>query len=206
MLLEQRDQLITDVDVREFFQEAVQSAIANQHLTVSGETEVYLGNLLTSFINSERLYDHTPDGIMIRPLAQHYLEALEATNSIDRINALRRLGDISLFISGLFSHSLSRSLVDVDYYISMGGNAYGYLSDANHRSTVTGLKQVFAELSRKFTELVDVLAEVGEAANLANNNNVLRLYEIWLKSGSKRAADKLKLKGIHPVRTRMLHH
>jgi len=206
MLLEQRDQLITDINVREFFQGAVQNAISNQHLTVSGETEVYLGNLLTSFINSERLYDHTPDGVMIRPLAQRYLEALEATNSVDRINVLRRLGDISLFISGLFSHSLSRSLVDVDYYISMGGNAYGYLSDANHRSTVAGLKQVFAELSGKFTELVDVLSEVGEAANLSNNNNILRIYEIWLKSGSKRAAEKLKLNGIHPIRTRLLHH
>ncbi|MEX2352915.1 MAG: hypothetical protein WD709_01915 [Gammaproteobacteria bacterium] len=200
---EDKNQLITDVDVREFFQGAVQSAISNQHLTISGETTLYLGNLLTSFVCSERLYDTTSDGVMLKPLAQHYLEALEAGSVQERILILRRLGDISLFISGLFAQSLKRSLVDVDYYIAMGGNAYSCLSDTNNRSALT---TVFAELSQRFIEMVDVLSEVGETANLANNNDVLRLYEIWLKSGSKRAGEKLRQIGIHPVRTRLDHH
>lgn len=205
-VLPEREQLITKVDAREFFQGAVQSALSNQHLTVSGETEVYLGNLLTSFIHAERLFDQTPDGVMIKPLSHHYLEALEARSIPERISALRRLGDISLFISGLFAQSLNRSLVDIDYYISMGGNAYGYLSDANHRSTATALKNVFAELSEKFIELMDVLSEVAESSNLGSNHDVLRLYEIWLKSGSRRAAEKLKQSGIHVVRTKLDQH
>ena len=198
-MAEIREQLITDVDAREFFHGAIQAAIDNQQLKVADETVVYLGNLLTSFINSDRLYDQTPDGVMIRPLAWYYQEALEARTSNEKTVALRRLGDISLFISGLYAQSLSRSLVDVDYYISMGGNAYGFLSDSGTRTVTLGLKEVFQELSRKFTELIDVLSEVGESTHISTNNDVLRLYEIWLKSGSRRAAGKLRQFGIQPV-------
>jgi len=203
---ELQEQLIADIDAREFFQGALQSALQNQQLSVCGETIVYLGNLLTSFIYAERLYDHTPDGVMIRPLVHHYQEALEARSVTDRTAALRRLGDISLFISGLFAQSLNRSLVDVDYYISMGGNAYGYLSESHFRSGTIGLKYVFSELSGKFIALTDVLSEVGESSNLSNNHDVLRLYEIWLKTGSKRAGDRLKQAGILPVKTKIQQH
>jgi hypothetical protein len=201
-----RGQLITDIDAREFFHGALQTALQNRHTTVSYETSLYLSNLLTSYINSERLYDQTPDGVMLRPLAWHYQDALEARTPGDRIAALKRLGDISLFISGLFANSLRRSLVDIDYYISMGGNAYSYLSDANYRSAGPGLKQVFSELSRKFTELMDVLSEVGASSSLNTDNDVLRLYEVWLKSGSRRAAERLKQAGVHVVMTRLTPH
>lgn len=203
---ENSEQLISETGAREFFVDAVQSALVNQHLTVCGETIIYLGNLLTSFINTARLYEQTPEGVMIRPLAEYYFEALEAGTLSERIHALRRMGDISLFISGLFAQSLNRSIVDIDYYIAMGGNAYGYLSDPGHRATAIGLRNVFAELSLKFVDLVDVLSEVGETTNLMTNNDVLRLYEIWLKSGSKRSAEKLKQVGINPVRVKSIRH
>lgn len=203
---ENSEQLISEIGAREFFLDAVQSALVNQQLTVCGETIVYLGNLLTSFIHSARLYEQTAEGVMIRPLAEYYFEALEAGTLSERIHALRRMGDISLFISGLFAQSLNRSVVDIDYYIAMGGNAYGYLSDPGHRETAIGLRNVFAELSVKFVDLVDVLSEVGEITNLMTNNDVLRLYELWLKSGSKRSAEKLRKIGINPVRIKSIRH
>lgn len=200
------EQLITEVNAREFFHGAVQTALQNQQISVCGETVVYLGNLLTSFLYSDRLYEQTPDGVMMKPLAWHYQEAVSARSPKERTAALRRLGDISLFISGLYAQSLSRSLVDVDYYISMGGTAYGCLSDSSPRADLSALKQVFAELSGKFIEMMDVLSEVGESTRPGNNNDVLRVYEIWLKSGSRRAAGKLKQAGIHPYMTRQLTH
>jgi hypothetical protein len=177
-------QFITDIDAREFFLGAVEEAMHNQKLQVSGETKVYLGNLLTMFINSERLYDQTQEGMMLKPLASHYLEAVEARSSQERFVVLQRLGDVSLFISGLFAQSLSRSLVDIDYYIAMGGNAYSYLSDREG----------------------DVLSEVGESTSLNTDYDILRLYEIWQKTGSRRVAKKLSKAGIYPIKTASRHH
>lgn len=200
------EQVITDVNATEYFHNAVETALSNQKIAVCGETAVYISNLLTSFIYSERLYDRTPDGMMIKPLAQFYLEAVEAQSREERIRALRRLGDIALFISGLFAQSLYRRTVDIDYYISMGGNAYSYLSGSRSALARDGLQEVFEELSRKFTGLVNVLSEVGEITNMNNCNDVLRLYEIWMHTGNARAAEKLKVLGIHPVATGKSHH
>ena len=62
-----------------------------------------------------------------RPLALRLLEAIEAAPR-ERRTQLREIGDTSLFISGFWADSLADKLVDVDYYIDLGGTAYGELA------------------------------------------------------------------------------
>jgi hypothetical protein len=201
------ERLITGTDVRTYFRDAISDALGRQSVSAQDETVIYLSNLLTGFLRAERLYDRTPDGVMIRPLAQLYGEAVNAPSAEERDRALRRLGDVSLFIAGLFADSLSRSLVDVDYYIAMGGNAYGHLAESTRTSRALGaLRDVFSELAAQFAAFVDVLAEVGENANVRRSADVLRLYEIWLATGSPRAAAKLRGLGIDPVSIRRDTH
>ena len=106
MLDNTHEPLIMDITAQEYFQGAVEKAVSNQKLQVCTETTAYLINLLTNYIHSERLYDQTPDGVMIKPLAQMYFDALESQLPEDRLNNLRRLGDVALFISGLFAQRL----------------------------------------------------------------------------------------------------
>lgn len=201
------EQLITEVNVREYFQDAVLNALSNQRVHLCDETVIYVTNILTAFLNSECLYEHTDDGYMIKPLTSFYGEAMEARCPEDRDRALQRLGDVALFISGFFADSLSRSLVDVDYYIAMGGNAYSCLADTGQRSRNSmTLREVFAEMADRFDSLVDVLAEVGESNNMTNGRDVLRLYEIWLSTGSRRAERKLREQGIYPLSMRGQKH
>ncbi len=65
----------------------------------------------------------------------------------------------------------------------MGGAAYGRLSD-NVRGTRDGraFGSVFAELAAKFRDFVDVLAEIRDSGKAAAID-VLRLYEVWLRTG-----------------------
>lgn len=194
------ESMLTRLGAREYFQDAIQTAIINQQFAVSDESVVYVVNLLTEFIRSEKLFDRTPDGFRIKPLALIYGDALTASSEAGRTQSMQRLGDVSLFISGLYANSLGRCLVDVDYYISMGGNAYGYLAGRpgyTHRQS--GLRIVFDELSGKFAGFVEILAEVSEQSNINDHADILRLYEIWQSTGSERAAKKLRELGIHPV-------
>lgn len=203
----QAERLITGVNVREYFQGMLVETVTRQSVPVQEETIMYLANLLANFIRAEHLYDRTPDGIMIRPLAELYGEAVNARSAEGAHRALQRLGDLALFVSGLYSHSLGRSLVDVDYYIAMGGNAYACLADSGRVArTRRALRAVFADLAQCFAALVDVLAEVGETGNLHTGNDVLRLYEIWLASGSPRAAARLRALGINPMRSQRRTH
>jgi hypothetical protein len=60
------------------------------------------------------------------------------------------------------------------------------------------LGDVFDELSDKFTTFVDVLGEVSERTSLSSNSDVLRLYERWLRTRSRRSGDLLAARGIVP--------
>jgi hypothetical protein len=61
------------------------------------------------------------------------------------------------------------------------------------------MAEVFAEMARKFQCLVDVLNEVAEMAHVHTDQDVLRLYEIYLKTGSRRAHDILCRLGVTPT-------
>ncbi|HSR62834.1 MAG TPA: hypothetical protein VLN56_05460 [Gammaproteobacteria bacterium] len=193
-------QLITGMDVSDYFRDSVTTAATNQNLEINTETILYVVNMLTSFVRAENLYEKTDDGYMIRALALIYADSVEAVTTAERNRILQRLGDIALFISGLFSYSLNRSLVDVDYYAAIGGNAYANLADATRRGFQgRTVSMVFSELSDKFLSLVDVLAEVNENCSQKSDSDIMRLYELWLKTGSERAAKQLQKFGIQPV-------
>src|SRR5712692_7417173 len=106
--------------IHDFFRELLSLAIENQRARVQQATELYLANLLSGFLQTESLLVREEDGSLHRrPLALLLKEALEEECAA-RARALRRLGDTSLFVSGMFSESLSASLVDVQYAIAMG--------------------------------------------------------------------------------------
>ena len=143
-------------------------------------------NLLAGFTHLDRSVDEEALGV-------RFVKALGADGARQR-DELRHVGDLSLFISGFFSDSLNRSLVDIDYYIQLGGHAYGSL--ARQRAGVFG--DVFDELSGKFPAFVDVLSEVSERTALTSNANLLRLYDRWLRTRSRRRGELLAARGIVP--------
>ena len=186
-------------NLREFFKDELHGALEKQQVAVEGQTEHYVVNLLTLFSRSEALYDQTPEGPRLKPLALMLSDALEARSQGDRNRGLQRLGDVSLFIAGFFAQSFARKLVDVDYHIAMGGRAYATLADTLSRGRSRVLGHVFGELAEKFQPMVDALNEVSETAYTHSDKDILRLYEIWLKTGSRRCYDILKRLGVDPT-------
>jgi hypothetical protein len=174
----------------EYFKELVDAALERQQLKVGELTSFYLVNLLCGYV---RFDDGGAASLDDEPLALQLARALEAAGAEQRAR-LRSLGDLSLFVSGFFSDSLSRKLVDVDYYVSMGEYAYASLS-RQESETVAG---VFAELADRFAGFVDVLSDISEQSALTSNANLLRLYERWLRTGSRRAGQMLAERGIVP--------
>jgi hypothetical protein len=183
-------------NLREYFHDALQGALAHQHVAVEDQTEQYVVNLLTLFARSEQLFEQSADGVRLKPLVQMLCEALEAPSPLERERGLQRLGDVSLFIAGFFAHSFARKLVDIDYHIAMGGRAYGTLACGLARGRRQVLGRVFAELASKFLPLVDALGEISDSARRYTHKDILRLYELWLKTGSPRARGLLRQLGL----------
>src|SRR5262245_20912085 len=176
-------------NVAEFFHEVLSETIKSQGVDTSAPTESYLVNLLSTFTRTQP--DDSPVGIKLA-------QAVQAPPD-ERARALREVGDTTLYVSGFFSESLSRKLVDVDYYIDIGGAAYGELARffrGYRRSEVFG--EIYDELEHKFPRFVDVLAEVSERTSMASNSSVLSLYERWLKTGSAWMERRLRELGMIP--------
>lgn len=187
------------VQPSEYFHELVTTAMDHQKVSAQPETEFYLVNLLNQFITTDKLYPRDAEGhVREEPLAFMVKEALEQPRPELQRLLFRQVGDVSLYVAGFFQDSLNRKLVDVDYYIDMGGTAYRRVAD---RSEEEALKPVYEELAQKFGTFVEVLAEISDKTGTKTEKDLLRLYELWMRTGSERAAKALHEAGILPNST-----
>lgn len=197
----ERSVIVEVVDLREFFHDSMQEALLKQRVQVEAETEHYVVNVLVTFSRSEDRFEaDEPGGRATKPLALMLAEAQNAPTRDDRDRCLRRLGDVALFTAGFFAASFARKLIDIDYHIAMGSGAYASLAASSETQRRRApLTPVFLELADKFQRMVDVLNEVAEMSHAPTEQDVLRQYEIYLKTGSPRALRILRELGIDPV-------
>jgi hypothetical protein len=182
---------------QDFFRELVTDAMGRQKVSAQPETEFYLVNLLNQFIKTDRLYQRDANGsVREEPLAIMVKEALEEPAPSVQCARFRHIGDVSLYVGGYFQDSLNRKLVDVDYYIDMGGAAYQHAASRCSEEEI--LRTVYEELAAKFAAFIEVLADVSEKTTPRTERDLLRLYELWVRTRSERAAKALQEAGILP--------
>ena len=184
----------------DYFRQSIDTVIEQQGVSLDPHATHYVVNMMTLFSRSENFYEDDGEIYGIKPLALMLADAADAPSPEHRNQVLQRIGDVALFISGFFVDSLANKAVDIDYYIHMGENAYGSLSEET-RGTFRGnaFGDIFRELACKFQILTDVLNEVRDGPCPDSDLNVLRTYEIWLKTGSKRAEKLLRAQGVVPI-------
>ena len=176
--------LATSVDA--FFHEVVTDALSAVDLDASEPAGWYLVGLLGEFTRA-RLTDE-PLGLKL---------AAASASPGQRVHTLKEVGDTSLYVAGFFAESLTRSLVDVDYYVGLGQTAYTQLARSLGPRRTIG--EVYEELAAKFPQFVDVLAEVRKRVTIAELNatsDICRLYDIWLRTRDEWVEKKLKQAGL----------
>jgi hypothetical protein len=183
-------------NLTEFFRDALDQALAHQHVTLDAHTAHYVVSLLTLYSRTEVSHGDTRPGQRWVSLAELLAQAGEARTRLERAALLQRLGDVSLFMAGFFAHGFERRLVDVDYHVAMGGRAYGTLAAAPVSGPRRALCGVFGELARKFQPVVDAIGEISDSARVWSQKDILRLYELWVKTGSRRAQGLLQQLGV----------
>jgi hypothetical protein len=194
------DRVVRVRNLEDYFRTSIDDVMTRQHVDVDPHATHYVVNLLTLYSRSEELFEDDGETYGLRPLALMMADAADAASSEERKYSLQRIGDVALFIAGFFAESLAHKPVDIDYYITMGGNAYGSLSE-EVRGTFRGntFAPIYRELAIKFQLLVDVLNEVRDAARHESDVDLLRTYEVWMKTGSRRARRLLRQNGVVPI-------
>lgn len=180
-------ELVASSSLKEFFKSLLVEVMARQRVAVAELTEFYLVNLLAEFAATDKLFTRDEEGRRDHePLAVLYHKALQQERE-ERIRTLRRLGDVSLYKAGFFGGALQNGLVGPDYYIQMGGAAYGQVADLV--PAAAGFAQVYRELHDKFRAVVELLEEIAARGMVqAGPSGALKVYESWVRTGS----DKLE--------------
>jgi hypothetical protein len=190
--------LVTAGSLKELFKSLLERALADRRVEVAEFTEFYLVNLLSEFTSAEKLFTTEVEGRREHePLAVLYHRALQEDREA-RIRTLRRLGDLSLYKAGFFSEALREEVVGPDYYIQMGGAAYGQVAELAPATTFAG---VFRELCHKFRSVVQVLEEIAARGLMAGGpSGALKVYETWVRTGNDRLERVLVDAGMVPMK------
>ena len=175
--------------VEAFFREQVDRAFREEGLSPGVMVEHYVVQLLASY---------AAQTIESTPLALRMADAVDAPPR-ERRKKLRGIGDTSLYVSGFWGESLEEAAVDVDYYVEMGGSAYGELARGGAGWTADPYAGVFEQLADNFIRFVGALALVSRRMVLpASSQDVIRLYRRWQHNRSANAAARLAALGVVP--------
>ncbi len=166
---------------RALFAELLAGALQKVQLQPSPMATAYLVELL-----DERVLENPygPEGE--QALAEALLAA-RSNHGVERIQSMRGLGDHALFVSGFLADSLLNGPVDASYYRQIGCSAYD--------DVISGLRgwgesgcwtRLYRELVEGFGGFVEVLAEIGDRTRPGRPQNLLGVYERYLRIGSAR--------------------
>ena len=179
-----------------FFQAEIASLSNELGNPAPADTQVYLAGVLSRFTDTNALFKSTENGIGEEPLALMLKRALESTDN-ERVRVMKHLGDVALYKSGFCADRIERQGVDLEYYINMGGMAYQNVSVLSSQRNSGGVfRELYADLSTHFADLVHVITEFFLRSQLASPAGIMKLYKRWERTGSNQAARLLTNAGV----------
>ena len=188
--------IVTQASMAEFFTERVQAALREQSIELDEASQVYLVNLLEDFTHTGNLQVGEGEGESGTPaLFRLYQRAMNATAQ-EAAFAYRHMGDVALVVAGMFSPHVERSLVNVDYYVKMGGSAYHRASFLDRSGM---LAPALSQLARCFDKVVEVLTRIAERTTLPVPAGVADLYARWARNPDCELTQRLMLGGAIPI-------
>lgn len=192
---------------RDYFSEAVETAAQKQGVRASAFAIAYIVGVLTDFERREALFSDSKsekaqegDHRTIESLTQLFLTSYH-NPSISRPK-LQRAGDVALLLTGFFQETYHRKHApSLTYHQEIGSSAYHRLSRitrgfSQHVSNEQSLGDVFEELSNRFIDFAEVLAEVAERSHSADETGLLHLYQRWQREDKPYRRRLLREKGI----------
>jgi len=174
----------------DFFNALIKESLNKTGVHVSLPVKNYLSELLQFYIFSYHLFSELDSSgkKQVKTLAELYLNSYGY--SVSMKNNLKKMGDTILYISGFFMEFLKKKMVSVDYYISMGRQAYESLSDLQNGN-------LYEELAVRFSDLVMVLFQIRKINTSDKYKNILCLLDQYMETGSNRIARDLISQGIN---------
>jgi hypothetical protein len=201
---------IVQIDLKSLFDLFLLKGLYVARRSTSIATLDYLSDLLAGFLRAQELSPLPNLGeVYARLLPRLMEETRQRGRAQNLFEAYRRLGDNSLFLTGLFPHALARRwgrsglgspVLNRSFYIRIGKDYYAQAA-GHELAGITGQSPVLARLSRSFEIYADALNDISEryildfdreilADKMLDNFNLYRRTreEVHLENARKYAA------------------
>ncbi|MGI9548379.1 MAG: hypothetical protein ACR2M7_00135 [Bdellovibrionales bacterium] len=155
----------------EAFKSYINEEINSIDSSLSYEIKNYLTDLLYFYLFSERLFEHKSENgrSYEKTLVDLYIRTSEADLQ-ERIYLFKKMGDLSLYISGFFRVAVEKRITDLSYYEDVGQSAYHYLADHYKDRDI-----IFNSLSEKFKVLSEILFFIQQKSEAKNEEKYLKI-------------------------------
>ena len=152
------------------FKEFIHKELELTSSSLSFHVKNYLTELLHLYISSDQFFEKKAG--QTKPyestLAELYKKSQTFKKPQEKLYLFKRMGDLSLYISGFFRSAVKRKLVHISYYEQMGQTAYHLVSSAYGSQP-----NVFKELSHQFKNLSQILFSIQKRSEKHNSKYVL---------------------------------
>lgn len=193
------DEILSTKNLPEFFRDRLLVTAERIDFDLTEHLEYYLVNLLTHFSQSKNFFEIDDEGHLHQEALIRYFDQSSTASWEQKFTLLKKMGDVSLYVSGLFDESLIRKLVSKDYYMTMGYTAYASVSRLLSHTSRQSMGEIFEDLSFHFKKIVELLNHFKEHNDMKSHQNLLKTYEKWLETGSENLCRLLQEEGIHPT-------
>lgn len=196
---------LNPADLGDYFRDGLTEAATRQKVELDDPLREYLVTLLTSYSGRDALLTDDLTDLLDEPIGVTVLKAMQAPPA-RRFQTLKQVGDYSLYVTGFFGDSISRTVNDEKYFIDLGAGAYrGAASSLTRGGSDNPFRALLVHLGDRFVELVDLLNDLSERC-FCREQDVLRLYDRFTATGSPRVAARLAGMGVAVgARTRFAH-
>lgn len=183
------------ITAEQHFSELLKEACAYRQVEILPSNEIYILKLLNHYVDSRNLhFPFVSESVEKIPdtFAELYLTALSCNEPIKQ-KYMKILADKSLYLSGFFADSLQKKSVDINYYMGIGSAAYQNLAAWTKEESTAA---VYSQFSKRFADYADLLNYISTKSTLQSEQNILKLYERYIKTGSESIREKLTELGV----------
>jgi hypothetical protein len=196
--------VLATASLRDWFRDHLAEAETQQKIGLDEATREYVLQVLESFSGRDATITEELEDLSNEPISMQLMRAMQAPPG-RRFQMMRHIGDYSLYLTGFFVDSISRTHNDEQYFVQIGSTAYRGAACALPRGESNPFRTLYDGLSTRFGDLVGLLNDVSERC-FRGEQDVLRLYDRFAATGSRRLATRLAHLGVAvSVGTRSTH-
>jgi hypothetical protein len=154
--------IILSGNLQGFFFEGLSELNKKSRCPVPESIIYYSSDVLDKFALSEDFFETSDGKVREKILGMKLLEA-SSLSSQEQKKIYKEIGDTSLMICGYFSESISKKIVDIQYYSKIGRMAYSHLNNVTPRFLdIPHFYGMVATCFGSLTTLMTILASRGK--------------------------------------------